>query len=153
MPYIKNTQAFANYIEGEISFDILDDNELADIATSNRQGFAEDDERVALLIELVKPIVNALITQRVKIGQEIKQEEESLKKQAEDAKRIAEEEQKKAEEKQREAEEQYKEAKLEAKKYHAQSNTIFSTVTEDQKSFSAKTHLVKTNALTIRNNI
>lgn len=153
LPYIKNTQAFANYIEGEISFDILDDNELADIATSNRQGFAEDDERVALLIELVKPIVNALITQRVKIGQEIKQEEESLKKQAEDAKRIAEEEQKKAEEKQREAEEQYKEAKLEAKKYHAQSNTIFSTVTEDQKSFSAKTHLVKTNALTIRNNI
>lgn len=39
LDYVKNTQAFANYIEGEISFDILDDNELGDIATSNRQVF------------------------------------------------------------------------------------------------------------------
>lgn len=38
MPYLKNTQAFSNYIEGEINFDVLDDNSLGDIATSNRQG-------------------------------------------------------------------------------------------------------------------
>lgn len=28
MPYLKNTQAFSNYIEGEINFDVLDDNSL-----------------------------------------------------------------------------------------------------------------------------
>lgn len=38
-------------------------------------------------------------------------------------------------------------------KYKAQSYTIFSAITEDQKTFSAKTHLVKTNALTIRNSV
>lgn len=32
------TQAFTNYIEGEISFDLLDDDLLPDIATSSRQG-------------------------------------------------------------------------------------------------------------------
>ena len=116
MPYLKNTQAFSNYIEGEINFDVLDDNSLGDIATSNRQGFAEDDERVALLISLVKPIVSTLIVQRVKVGQEIREEED-------------------------------------IQKYKAQSYTIFSAITEDQKTFSAKTHLVKTNALTIRNSV
>ena len=30
LDYIKNTQAFSNYIEGEISFDILDNNDLED---------------------------------------------------------------------------------------------------------------------------
>ncbi len=80
MPYLKNTQAFSNYIEGEINFDVLDDNSLGDIATSNRQGFAEDDERVALLISLVKPIVSTLIVQRVKVGQEIREEEDKIKK-------------------------------------------------------------------------
>lgn len=50
------------------------------LQTSNRQGFAEDDERVALLIDLVKPIVSTLIVQRVKVGQEIREEEEQNKK-------------------------------------------------------------------------
>ena len=104
LPYIKNTQAFANYIEGEISFDILDDNALGDIATSNRQGFAEDDERVSLLIELVKPIVSSLITKRVKIGQEINQEERELKQKAEEERLAAEEERQKAEQEKLEAE-------------------------------------------------
>ena len=51
------------------------------------------------------------------------------------------------------AEVKAKKAQEEADKYHAQSETIFSAVTEDQKSFTAKTHLVKTNALTIRNSV
>ena len=90
MPYLKNTQAFSNYIEGEINFDVLDDNSLGDIATSNRQGFAEDDERVALLISLVKPIVSTLIVQRVKVGQEIREEEDKIKKEHEAALKAAE---------------------------------------------------------------
>lgn len=78
LDYVKNTQAFSNYIEGEISFDILDDNELGDIATSNRQGFVEDDERVQLLIKLLKPIINSLIRTRVSIGTAINVEEKNF---------------------------------------------------------------------------
>lgn len=127
LEYIKNTQAFSNYIEGEISFDILDDNKLGDIATSNRQGFVEDDERIILLVDILKPIINYLIKLRIKIANEIKEEieakrneeiekrkqaeliarkaeeerleEEKKRKQAEQARRSAEEKQRQAEEK------------------------------------------------------
>lgn len=77
LDYLHNTQAFSNYIEGEISFDILDDNRLPDIATSNRQGFDEESDRVQLLIEILKPIVGSLIRERVRIGEEIKKEEKA----------------------------------------------------------------------------
>lgn len=102
LDYVKNTQAFSNYIEGEISFDILDDNRLSDIATSNRQGFIEDDERIVLLIDILKPIISALIKERVKIGHQIREEEkeyhakiqqqkEEERKKEEEARKIAEE--------------------------------------------------------------
>ena len=153
MPYLKNTQAFSNYIEGEINFDVLDDNSLGDIATSNRQGFAEDDERVALLISLVKPIVSTLIVQRVKVGQEIREEEDKIKKEHEAALKAAEAARQELEIKNRVTEKKLEVASDNIQKYKAQSYTIFSAITEDQKTFSAKTHLVKTNALTIRNSV
>lgn len=105
LDYVKNTQAFSNYIEGEISFDILDDNRLADIATSNRQGFIEDDERIVLLIDILKPIISALIKERVKIGHQIREEEKEYHekiKQQKEAERKREEEARKAAEKERE---------------------------------------------------
>ena len=77
LDYLHNTQAFSNYIEGEISFDILDDDRLPDIATTNRQGFDEDSDRIKLLVEILKPIVGALIRQRVSIGEKIKEEEDA----------------------------------------------------------------------------
>lgn len=80
---LKNTQAFANYIEGEISFDILDDDRFEDIATTNRQSLVTDDERVKLLIDILKPIINKMINERVKLGQEVKEEEETIKKEIE----------------------------------------------------------------------
>lgn len=75
---LKNTQAFSNYIEGEISFDILDDDRFEDIATTNRQSLVTDDERVKLLIEILNPIVGKMIRERVKLGQEVKEEEEAI---------------------------------------------------------------------------
>lgn len=62
--YIKNTQQGINYIEGEISFDLLDSDLLDDITTSNRQDVDIHDPRVAKLIEIVKKIVNRLIAER-----------------------------------------------------------------------------------------
>lgn len=75
---LKNTQAFSNYIEGEISFDILDDDRFEDIATTNRQSLVTDDERVKLLIDILKPIINKMISERVKLGQEVKKEDDAI---------------------------------------------------------------------------
>lgn len=61
------TRQYLNYIEGELSFDILDDNELDDIATASRQDFDETDDRVALLRAIVRPIVQRLISERQKL--------------------------------------------------------------------------------------
>ncbi len=68
-----NTQAMSNYIEGDISFDILDDDDLPDIATSSRQDFLDDD-RVELLISMIEPILSSLFKVRIEIGQKIRKE-------------------------------------------------------------------------------
>jgi len=108
MPQLNNTQAFSNYIEGEISFDILDNDDLEDISTSNREGLSGNDERITLLIELLKPIVNKLISERVNIGSIVRKEVEKIrheeKEQAERKKRLAEEKKKVAEKQRDEAE-------------------------------------------------
>jgi hypothetical protein len=58
------TGTYANYIEGEISFDILDHDDLPDIATSNRQDFDETDSRMTLLRTLLRPLTRTLINHR-----------------------------------------------------------------------------------------
>lgn len=102
-----STQVGANYIEGDITFNILDDDDLPDIATSSRQDFL-DDERVELLISLIDPIVNALFKVRNDIGQKIRKEnedyEDGLKKQEEEKRKQEEEARRKAEEQAKEAE-------------------------------------------------
>lgn len=65
------TGTYVNYIEGEISFDLLDEDSLPDIATSNRQDFDETDRRVALLRALVRPAVRSLIQGRNRLANEI----------------------------------------------------------------------------------
>lgn len=72
--YLGISKAFLNYIEGELSFNILDDDLLKDIATSNRQGYDELDKRWQELIVHVKPMVELLISYREKLGEEIKTE-------------------------------------------------------------------------------
>ena len=114
---LKNTQAFSNYIEGEISFDILDDDIFEDIATTNRQSLVTDDERVKLLIDILKPIINKMISERVKLGQEVKKEDDAIdaeiKRKQEEAKRKAEE---KAEQEKQAKEKAEKEKKIEEEK-------------------------------------
>lgn len=65
------TGTYANYIEGEISFDLLDEDSLPDIATSNRQDFDETDPRMTLLRALVRPIVRTLIQRRTALAAKI----------------------------------------------------------------------------------
>lgn len=75
---INNTQAFVNYIEGEIHFDILDEDDLPDIATSNRQNLDEHDPRVLLLVEIVKKVVTNLIGKRTDLAEKIKRQQDNL---------------------------------------------------------------------------
>lgn len=84
--YLKNTQQGINYIEGEISFDLLDVNILEDITTSNRQDVDIHDKRVSLLIDIVKKIVNKLISERnnvtAAVGAENKKRKEKIESRA-----------------------------------------------------------------------
>lgn len=77
--YLKNTQQGINYIEGEISFDLLDDNMLDDITTSNRQDVDIHDKRVTLLIDIVKKIVNKLIAARNSVTASVNEENKKRK--------------------------------------------------------------------------
>ena len=76
---INNTQAFVNYIEGEIHFDILDDDDLPDIATSNRQGIDEHDQRVLILKDIIGKIITHIISKRTNLAEDMKNKEEELK--------------------------------------------------------------------------
>ena len=167
LDYVKNTQAFANYIEGEISFDILDDNELGDIATSNRQGFVEDNERVQLLIDILKPIINALIRARSNIGTQINNEEKEFRraeteriekeKREEEGRRIQAEREREAaiaqkEQAEKEKNEQEKRAELlnahlgsEKKRNHF----LVDSLDEDQINFAKRLHMIRINSSTI----
>lgn len=80
MRYIGSTHAISNYIEGEISFDVLDRDDLEDIATSNREGYKMDDPRVQQLIKILKPIVTRLISERAAIGSLIKEQNDNITK-------------------------------------------------------------------------
>lgn len=167
LDYVKNTQAFANYIEGEISFDILDDNELGDIATSNRQGFVEDNERVQLLIDILKPIINALIRARSNIGTQINNEEKEFRRaeteriekerREEEERRIKAEREREAavaqkEQVEKEKNEQEKRAELlnahlgsEKKRNHF----LVDSLDEDQINFAKRLHMIRINSSTI----
>lgn len=169
--YLKMNQAMDNYIEGEISFDVLDDDLFEDAATSSREGYSLSDPRVEKLIEICRKIVRALIDERTAIGTQISAEiralEEKDRKEAalqreeaqkkaryeEAARKKAEMEAETARQAQQSAEAEAEVAKKEAKQYRNQNRVIFSTVSEDQESFAAKCHLIKTNAITIRNSV
>lgn len=89
MTYLGSTQAFSNYIEGEIRFDILDDDRFEDISTSSREGYKKDDPRIEKLLEIVGKIVTRLMSERISAREylnklvDIYNEEQRKKKEAE----------------------------------------------------------------------
>lgn len=83
MNYVASSQALANYIEGEISFDVLDDDAFEDASTSNREGYSINDPRIKVLINIVGKIISALIAERNKIGKTINDEIDAVRKRAE----------------------------------------------------------------------
>ena len=53
LPHVKQGGLFTKYVMGEVHADFLDDDELEDIATSDRQHLKEGDERYVALIGVV----------------------------------------------------------------------------------------------------
>lgn len=168
-----STQAMSNYVEGDITFNILDDDDLPDIATSSRQDFL-DDERVELLISILDPIINSLFKVRNEIGQKIrnenieyenyiKEQEENKRKKEEEARQKAEEQARKAErekneaeEKQRKAEEEKKLANNRAEKLSVnlgsekkRNHFLVNSLDDDQINFAKRLHMIRINTSTI----
>lgn len=127
MTYVASTAAFASYIEGEISFDVLDDDMFEDASTSNREGYSESDPRIKKLIEIVNKIITALIVERNSAGNTINKELAAIakkRKEAEDeAKRLQAEAEKKAEEERLAKETAEREAELERERARAESDS------------------------------
>ncbi|KRK65304.1 hypothetical protein FC72_GL001374 [Companilactobacillus tucceti DSM 20183] len=67
LPVINNNQIYANFIEGEISYNILDDDDFPDIATTSRQNMDENDDRVISLARILKREISNLISSRLKV--------------------------------------------------------------------------------------
>jgi signal transduction histidine kinase len=164
MNYLKNTQAFGKYIEGEIHFDILDTNTLPDIATANRQEYKENNDRVQKLIDILRPIVGALIRERSDMGTLIRKDEREYweAKEAEEiAKREkAEQKARRAEEARQEAETKYQQAEDARQRYEEEVNvrkqqTYFleAALTVDDRTSNYNTHIIKGNAEDIAENL
>lgn len=119
MNYVGSSQALANYIEGEISFDILDDDAFEDASTSNREGYSINDPRIKVLINIVGKIISALISERNKAGKTINDEIDAIRERVE-AEEIAKRES--AERKQKEAEKKAAEEALARKQVEKERN-------------------------------
>lgn len=158
-----STQTMSNYIEGEISFNILDDDDLPDIATSSRQDFL-DDERITLLCELVDPIVNALFKLRNEIGQKIRSEndeyqdflveQERKRKEAQaEARAKAEEEARQAEEARKEAEKRQKQAEEVADRERRRSQYILNVSDVEDKNIMNSVHSIYNMSTRVKDNL
>lgn len=71
-PYLNLTEQYANYLEGELQFDLLDEDDLPDIATTSRESFDTEDPRFTTLCILVRNWAQKIINQRSKIAQDEK---------------------------------------------------------------------------------
>lgn len=158
-----STQTMSNYIEGEISFNILDDDDLPDIATSSRQDFL-DDERVELLISVVDPILRNLYSVRNDIGQKIRREneeyqeklfnEEKQKKEEEERARVkAENEARLAEKAKKEAEEKRKEAEIVANRERQRSKYILNLSGVEDKNIMNSIHSIYNMSNRVKENL
>jgi signal transduction histidine kinase len=171
LDYLHNNQAFSNYIEGEISFDILDNDKLPDIATTNRQNFDEESDRIKLLVEILKPIVGALIRQRVNIGEKIKEEENAFwaeqeriaNEQAEEERQKAEQAEKEQKKAERDRDKAYEDKKKQEARADAaeadlhferkRSSFLMENISAEQLDFAKRLHQVGINLSTINSNI
>lgn len=69
---------YANYIEGEVTFEILDDNDFDDIATANRQEFSIEDDRVNYFLVSCEEYAQRFLRKDKILRQKLLEEEKQL---------------------------------------------------------------------------
>jgi hypothetical protein len=67
LPKVQSDNVYDAYIIGEIHVDIFEDNELVDMAISNRRGYEETDQRYRALIEDLKTFVKFLVQRKAEV--------------------------------------------------------------------------------------
>ena len=151
-----STQAMANYIEGEISFDILDDDDLPDIATSSRQDFLED-ERIELLVSIVNPILSSLYNSRLKVGKAITDEDdeytEKLRMEEEEKRKKEEKARKQAEENAERAETARVQAEASAERERKRSKYILEISSVEDKNILNSVHSIYNMSYRVKQNL
>ena len=169
MTYVASSQAFASYIEGEISFDVLDDDRFEDASTSNREGYSSHDPRVKKLLEIVKKIVTSLISTRAEMGSTVNSQRdayfeklrlaEEKKKLEEEQKRLEAERQaelerlakKEEEEKRKAAELKLDQARFDLGSEKRRNVFLNESLSQDQIIYSKRLHMLRINNSTIEN--
>jgi len=161
MNYIGSTQALAKYIEGDLVFDILDDDEFEDSSTSSREGYTLTDPRVVKLIDVAGKLCSALLQERSKIGtqinkernaylEELREEEKRKREQEELLRRKSEKERDVAVQARDEAQEELRQKKVDLGSEKRRNSFLKSSLSEDQVTYSKRLHMVKINCSTVK---
>ena len=82
LPQVQTTRINDAYVIGEIYADVFEDDELVDMAISNRRGYEETDERYKALINDLKLLVNFVVGSKdeiMRIRRQDAEEEEAIK--------------------------------------------------------------------------
>lgn len=68
LPKIKNNRNNEAYVIGELYVDIFEQDELADMAISNRRGYEENDPRYIEVIKIAKKLLRFIVDQKDAVG-------------------------------------------------------------------------------------
>ena len=79
LPKVQTDTIYDAYIVGEIHADIFEDDNLVDMAISNRRGYEETDGRYIALISDLKSAVRSLVTRRAEINKARNEDEDKKK--------------------------------------------------------------------------
>ncbi len=85
LPKVQTDTIYDAYVIGEIQADIFEDDELVDMAISNRRGYEDTDERYKALMEDLKSFVNLIAQKKAEFAKR-RRADENLK-EAEEIKR------------------------------------------------------------------
>jgi len=78
LPKVQTDTIYDAYIIGEIQADIFEDDELVDMAISNRRGYEDTDERYKALMEDLKSFVNFIVQRKAEFAKR-RREDENIK--------------------------------------------------------------------------
>lgn len=77
LPKVQTNRIADAYVIGEIFADIFEDDDLIDMAISNRRGYDESDQRYAQLIRIVTDVVAFITRRKEDINSKVKKDKEA----------------------------------------------------------------------------